>query len=171
MTFGQTMSKGELREKLLSDRDARIVAFMKQNRSVAAIAALEGLEIDYCRKAVNGLKKSHVPDYQPISNDRGHKFADDSRQFRNNLSNLVADYRNRPDKHYLDLCHELGLTQSQQVLATEKGGQHDFTLSQLERLAEQLDMSFPRLLLTALIDGYAAEDKEKLRKVLEFLNF
>lgn len=160
---GQEASRGEQRKSLLDARDKRILQFMQEQRPVAAIAELEGLEPDYCRKATRRLAAEHGVDYQPVKGVRLTPLGDASREFRNRLANFLYKYCNAPRRHPLEVCQATGLTQAQQVDAT-MGAKHDFKLSQLERLAEAREEPFKLMMLRALLTP------EEYTKVMGCLN-
>lgn len=159
----ETTPKGEQRKALLRERDDRIKTFMSQQRPIAAIAELEGLAEDYTRKAVRRLAVEHGIDYQPISESTPVGVTEASRTFRNNLANVLAKYRAEPGRHQLEVARETGLTQAQQVAATQRPNDHNWTLGQMERTALATDQDFTPMMLRALL---SAEQYEKVRRCL-----
>ncbi|WP_156930363.1 hypothetical protein [Sphingomonas jaspsi] len=147
----------------MDERDERIITAMRQGRPVAAIAELEGLEPDYCRKATRRLAAEYGIEYTPDPQSTPPRLSDASRTFRNNMANVVYDYRNAPGRHQLEVSRDTGLTQAQQLLASQRGGQHDFRLSQLERLAASTGQDFTVMMLRNLL---SAEQFEKVRRCL-----
>lgn len=162
---GTDQSRGDRRKALLTERDERIIEFMEQRRSVAVIAELEGIETDYCRKATRRLAETHGikynPDKEPVP---AGLLTDASRVFRRNMANILYDYRNAPGRHPLEVCRDTGLTQFQQTIAAERGGQHDLKLSQLERIASATDKPFRTMMLRALLS------KDEYQKVIKCLS-
>lgn len=163
---GETLgvvTRGEQRKKLLRERDERIVSFMNLRRPVAAIAELEGLPEDYCRKAVNKLAVEHGIDYQPISDTSSVGLTESSRTFRNNMANVLARHREQPGRHQLEVARDTGLTQTQQIAATQRPNDHNWTLAQLERTARMTGKEFTPMMLRALL---TPEQYEKVRRCL-----
>lgn len=171
------VSRGAQRKTLLQERDDRIVEFMQQNRPVAVIAELEGLEEFYCRKATRRLAEERGIEYQP-DKDSGHAglMNEASRALRSNLANILHDYRNKPGRHPLEVARDTGLTQAQQVQATERGGRHDWKISQLERLAQTTGLDFNRLLViaafkpTSINEKVREQEEIRYRRILACLN-
>jgi transposase-like protein len=164
------VSRGVQRKVLLEERDEAIVAFMERGRPVAAIAELLGLEENYCRKATRRLAEERGLDYKPVKEPPTALLSEASRRLRNNLANLLYDYRNKPGRHQLEVARDTGLTQAQQILATERGGQHNFKLSELERVATATGQDFTRMLIVALLKGTTEADQLRLKRVLACLS-
>ena len=156
-------TRGEQRKQLLQERDDRIVEFMRQNRPIAAIAELEGLAEDYARKAVKRLEAQHGIDYKPQSEPAPVGVTEDSRLLRNHLANVLARYRDEPGRHQLEVCTATGLTQAQQVAATQRPNDHNWTLAQMERTARATGQDFTPMMLRALL---TRDQYEKVRKCL-----
>lgn len=148
MNFGT--GRGEQRQKLLEERDDRIAEFMRQKRSVASIAKLEGLEELYARKAINRIAAERGIEYDPDKEVPGGLLTDQSREYRSRLANMIYDYRSK--NHPIQVARDIGLTQAQQLHATERGGRHDASISTIERLAaargENFTVTQLKLLLT-----------------------
>lgn len=149
---GSEVSRGEQRKQLLNERDERIIKFMHEQLPVANIAELEGLEEDYTRKATRRLAVEHDIDYKPVKNQNGAGLLTEAtRYFRNNIANRLYALRNKPGQHPLAVARDTGLTQAQQVAASERGGLHDYKLSQLERIAAMSGDDFKLMMLKALL--------------------
>ena len=145
------LSRGDQRKRLLAERDERIVTFMRQQRSIAVIAELEGLEPEYCRKACRRLAVDHDIDYKPTSESSPAGLTDASRRFRSGMGDMLYRYREVPGRHQLEVSRETGLTQAQQVRATQRPNDHDWTLGQLERFAGASGQDFTHMMLRALL--------------------
>lgn len=158
-------NRGEQRKQLLQERDDRIAVFMEQGRAVAVIAELEGLEPDYCRKATRRIAEERSIEYSPEKEPvpRG-LLSDASRRFRNNVANEVYKLRETPGRHPLEISRDTGLTQFQIGIAIDKGGLHDYKLSQLERIAAASNDNFTNMMLKALLTP------EQFDKVARCLN-
>jgi hypothetical protein len=154
----------------LSERDERIIEFMRQGRPVAVIAELEGLEPDYCRKATRRLSADYCIDYNPDREPVTSLLGEASRRFRNNIANVLYQFRNKPCQHPLAVARDTGLTQAQQILASERGGRHNFKLTELERLAVATEQDFTRMMIIALLKGTTEADQLRLQRVLACLN-
>lgn len=168
MTSG---SKGAQRDQLLEQRDFRLVEFMKQGRSIRAIATLEGLESDYTGKLCHSLAKQHNIDYHPEGKRKQHEntvppgLSDRTNGFRRRAANAFYLWVVRSKKHFLEICRETGLTQANQRTATKTHGPHDWKLSQLDRWSEAMGVPFEELILDLTFDPEtAARMKACLRK-------
>lgn len=137
---------------------------MRQARPVAAIAEVIGLAPDQTRKIITRLKKELGLEYKPPRLQPRILFTDQSREFRNSLGNMLYGYRERSRKHPTEIAMELGLLISQQKKATERGGQHDWKISEIERLAAARGESFKQAGLRALLT------KEEYQIVAKCLN-
>lgn len=156
-------TRGEQRKVLLRERDERIVSFMRQQRPVAAIAELEGLAEDYTRKAVKRLGDEHGIDYQPIAEPTAVGITEASRAFRNTMANILARHRSVPGRHQLEVARDTGLTQAEQVSATQRPNDHNWTLAQLERTARATGQDFTPMILRAVL---TPAQFEKVRRCL-----
>lgn len=143
---------------------------MKDNTTIAAIAIAVGLKTDYCRKQTGRLAASENIDYKPIPNAAPAVLTVVSSKFRNNMANLIYDLRNARGAHQLAIARETGLTQSQQILASENGGKHDYSLSQLERISVASAREFNKMMIIAMFDGYSDEDKALTKRMLACMN-
>lgn len=166
---GSDVTRGEQRKQLLAERDERIITFMRQNRPIEAIAKIEGLAADYCRKATRRLATEHSIDYSPAKEAAPSLLGEATRRFRNNLANVLYIFRNKPGQHPLAVAKTTGLTQAQQILAEERGGQHDYALSELERLAAATEQDFTRMMIIALLKGPTEAEQTRLKKVLALI--
>lgn len=159
------VTRGEQRRQLLNERDDRIAQFMKEGLSVAHIAELEGLTVDRTRKETTRISREREIDYNPPKNQTTPVvLTDASRALRNRLADVVYRIRNKPGQHPLAIARETGLTQEQQKLACERGGQVDMKISQLERIAVADGQDFTRMMLKSLLSP------EEYQKVIKCLN-
>lgn len=172
MTFGverpnqqSELSRGAQRKSLLELRDDKIAELMERRRPVNAIAKIIGMEPVQCRKAVHRIAEERGVDYQPIKEPviKG-VLTDASRRFRNNLASILYSLREAPGAHPLEISLNTGLTQAQVAAAIDKGGLHDFRLSELERVATLHKTDFTNLVLKAVLSP------EQYEKVVRCLN-
>lgn len=123
----------------LSERDARIVQMMELGRPVRTIAQAEGLEHDYCRKICVKLSAANGIDYNP---EKIHKrpemsilgLTDNTRRLRSYLADKLYDLGDDPRV----IAKQIGMTLRSQKYARQRPFRHDWTLSQIERLAGAL---------------------------------
>lgn len=159
MTSGK---KGSQRDQLLAERDSRLVEMMKQGRPVKAIAELEGLEADYTGKLCAALAKRHGINYHPEGKRQQHPNAlpaglsDRTNGFRRRAATAFYLWALKTKKHPLELCRATGLTQAAQRTATKAHGPFNWHLSQLDRWAEAMGVSFEELILDLTFDPETA---------------
>lgn len=139
-------------EKLkINDRDERILQMIVLGRPVRAIAQLEGLDHDYCRKICTRLAKQNGVEYKP---DRVYKrsematvgLTDATRRMRSHLGDRLYDLGD--DSR--EVARAVGMTIRCLKYAKQRPFKHDWSLSQIERLASALDKDVHTLLCEAL---------------------
>ena len=145
---GQVRSENKLRQ---NERDARIIQMMELGRPVRTIAQLEGLEHDYCRKICMRLVASSGIEYTP---ERVYKrlemttvgLTEKTRRLRSYLADKLYDLGDNPRV----IAKQIGMTLRCQKYAKQRPFRHDWTLSQIERLAEALETDAITLMKEAL---------------------
>lgn len=164
MTSGK---KGSQCEQLLSERNSRLVALMKQGRPIRAIAELEGLEPDYTGKVCANLAKQHGLTYKPEGKRQQHPNAlpvglsDRTAGFRRRASTRFELWAVRTKKHPLELCRDTGLTRTAQRAATKPHGPFNWHLSHLDRWCEAMGVTFEELILDLTFDPETAARMKK----------
>jgi len=144
--------RGDQRAKLLTERDNRLAEFMRQQRPIAAIAELEGLEADYCRKRCRVVAAERGIVYKPPrprpedKAENMYGLSDESKAFRVGLGEILYKHR-ESGQHQLDVARDIGLIQAAQVRATQRPFNHNWTISQIERLAVAVGRPFKEVLL------------------------
>lgn len=137
----------------LNPDEEQIVMMMKLGRPVRTIAQLTGNAHDYCRRICVRLAQSEGITYTPDNIMNRAEIApvgitEASRRFRSRLSDklhlLGTDYR--------AVASLIGMTRRCQKYARQRPFNHDWTLSQIERLAAALDMDFAQLMREAMHD-------------------
>lgn len=135
----------------LSERDELIIQMMELGRPVRNIAQLIGIEHDYCRKICAKLSTKAGFEYKPITPYKRTEMTsvgitEATRRFRGVLG----------DKLYLlgndgrQVAKLIGMTIRCQKAARQRPFNHDWTLSQIERLAAALGTDFATLMREAL---------------------
>lgn len=145
-------SSAALRRQKLDEREAYILDLVKENTPLASIAKLTGTNQDYCGDLIEKLVKEYGLTYAPAkpgTEDMPVGVTSDSHTFRNNLAPLVYDLRETD--HHLQIARDTGLLNIAQRRASSRPHNHDWTLSQLERLARRLDIPFKEMMLKALL--------------------
>lgn len=131
-------------------RDERIVEMMRRGRPVRAIAQMEGLEADYCRKICKSLAAREGFEYNPAKVTRSDMsfvgLTEASRGFRRYLGDKLHKLGDDPRR----VARLVGMTQRCRKYAMERPFNHDWTLTQIERLAAALEMDFADLMREAM---------------------
>lgn len=146
----------------LISRDQRIISMMKLGRPVRIIAALEGIEHDYARKLCMRLAKEEGLDYAPDNKlVRAETppvgITDSSRSTRR----FLADKLCLLGTDYQDIAKQVGITLRSQKYARQRPFNHDWTMSQIERLAAALNTDFLSLMQEASNAG-VFQDRTKV---------
>jgi hypothetical protein len=148
-TTDKNQSRGAQRAQLLHERDENIIRFMQAQRPVAAIAEFEGLAHDYCAKLCRRLADANGIDYNPertrVPTTTLGKL---SEQLRGKLGGYLKDLKQ--SHHSLEITRELGLKQMEQKRAEVRPYNHNWTLAQMERLAQLRGETLTDLLVNAL---------------------
>lgn len=160
MTSGT--SRGAQRDELLTERDSRLLEMMKQGRPIRAMAKLEGLEPDYAGKICAGLAKQHGIDYHPEGKRQQHKNAlppglsDRTSGFRRRAATALYLWVLRSKRHPLEVCRDTGLSQAGQRAACLAHGPYDWSLSELDRWSQAMNVTFEELILDLTFDEQTA---------------
>lgn len=155
--------RGAQRDKLLEERDARIVEQMKRGASIRSIAILEGLEPDYTGKICARLADQHNIDYHPEGKRQQHDnvvppgLSTLTEKFRRSAATKLYLWKITNKKHFLEVCRDTGLTQAAQRTAEKAHGPFDWRLSQLDRWATAMGVPFEDLMLELMFDPATAE--------------
>jgi hypothetical protein len=142
-------------------RKERILAYMTQDPPVplAQIRLMEGMHDRACRQVVKEIEAEHGLSYM----NEGSKAPKDAMPFglsssTNRLRGRLADHlyqlRNRGNNHDQfgrnQVAPKVGLNNRQQLKAEQTPFAHDWTLSQIERLARELGEDPREFLLKCL---------------------
>ena len=156
------IEKGAQRDELLAERDARIIEQMKRGVPIRSIAIAEGLEADYAGKICARLADQHAVNYQPEGKRQAHENAvplglsELTNRFRRNAATKLYLWKINHKKHFLEVCRDTGLTQAAQRSAEKAHGPYDWHLSQLDRWATAMGVSFEDLMLELMFDPATA---------------
>lgn len=134
-----------------SERNARIIQMMELGRPVRAIAQAEGLEHDYCRKICVKLSAEAGIEYNPKKVYSRLEMTtigltENTRRLRSFLADKLYELGDDPRV----VAKQIGMTLRCQKYARQRPFRHDWTLSQIERLAEHLGTDAVTLLGDAL---------------------
>ena len=143
------------------EREERLVQFITEGRSVSVVAVLEGLEHDYAYKLLmkvakdKGLvyqaRRTHNPGAMPVVG-----LTTASQPLRARLGDHLYKLQGKPP----EIARATGVSVKGQRYARDRPFNYDWSLSQIERLAEASGMSFRALMLAALL---APEEYEKVK--------
>lgn len=140
-------SKGDVRLEVREERNQRAIDMLKQGRPVPAICKILGMEKETGRRICNDLIEKHGIDYQPQSFEE--KLPADTHLLRHNLS--TALYNHREINHWGLISMQTGLTNRQQHQAIDRPYTHDWSISQISRLANAQGEDFKVFMLKALL--------------------
>ncbi|MET0375913.1 MAG: hypothetical protein ABW128_16865 [Rhizorhabdus sp.] len=121
-----------------------MVEHIRNNLTAREIAAREGLEMDYaCRERARILKKEGItpnkrPRLSPAEREKvlPYGLGRGTQALRGRLGTVIDDRNRRfPDETPIDLAGKIGLTETCQRLSHTNSSGVDWTLSQIERLA------------------------------------
>lgn len=150
------MTKDE-RSSALDRRKDRIVKLVRQKKTVKEICDILGLDPEnepkyLINKALEGTgmkAAAGVPEnWKPVGLKGGNS------NFCTNLRFALERLLDKHKQDYIAVAEITGLTQAQQKKAVSKN-QHDWTLSQIQRLADGLGESFPELVAKCNSGKYA----------------
>jgi hypothetical protein len=137
---------------------------MQERVPIANIAALEGIDDDYARKATRRLAAAYGVEYTPTKKENDLALLTEaSAAFRRRIADVVYRIRNKPGAHPIDIAHATGLSQEEQKLANERGGAVNLKLSQLERIAAADGQDFKSMVLWAVL---SPEEYQKVSRCL-----
>jgi hypothetical protein len=150
------------RDDALARRKARIAEYLRQGKTTLEICDLEGLdpanEPRRIRKEVaeplglTVVTSGTAPPPQAL--------LDIDRVLRYHLASHLDTLRGK--HHYIDVGHMLGMTNKEQLRALrDRGYIHDWTLSQIQRLAVACDMNIHEMLANIMGDGPVDFRKKK----------
>jgi hypothetical protein len=143
---------------LIEQRSANILEHIKQGKTAEQIADAEGITADDARKLRLQLAKKHDVRI-PKAHRAGFRAIglDDERSgFRVRLGYQLQYLRD--EHHPVAVSKMTGLTQAEQRDAVDPRKGHNWTLGQIQRLAEARGVSFEQMIVTAMTKdgvGYA----------------
>lgn len=135
------------RGEAIARRKARILEHLRQGKTSGEICDLEGLDPANEPKRM----KREVADPAGVSINPGKNTAlpvgllDIDRLIRKNLRDKLDDLRY--NHHYVDISHMIGLTNIEQQRALKDPYTHNWTLSQIQRLAAAHGMTFEEMMI------------------------
>lgn len=154
---------GEREKRLRLERDQRLRQFISENRPVAAIAKLEGIEFSYAKILIRELVSKEGLAYKPEriacrGTAQIHGLTDASRRFRAKL----GDYLHSLGGDHREVALKTGVMFRSQRYAKDRPFNYDWSLSSMERLADAADVPFRSMMLEALL---TPEEVTKARKI------
>lgn len=133
----------------LRERELRIIEHARQGRTMTEIVDIEGLDAGNVKHWHRIIRDAGVT----IEKSRASKppigLKKENERFRFNLGRSLVRIR---DVHpQVDVSRMVGMTGTQCLEATEKKT-HDWTVSQIQRLAEAQGMSFQEMVINAFTE-------------------
>lgn len=141
----------ETATKDIQSREERIVELLNRGVPFPQIAQIEGLDIHYATRLCRQIAKKHGISHTPNkrrSPNPPEGMTDASASFRTKLGTKLILLKNQFSTR--ELAKKTGLNARAQKRATD-GSHHDWTISQLERLAGTLGISFKELVVSTLL--------------------
>jgi len=140
----------------IARRKARIAGHLRAGKTVGEICDLEGLDPANEPKRM----RKEVAEPEGLAITPGHNtqppvgLLEIPRHMRYNLAKLLRDLRD--EHHYVDVAHMIGLTNIEQARADKAPYTHNWTLSQIQRLAAASGKTFEEV-LTYMHTPYEAD--------------
>jgi hypothetical protein len=155
------MSIAAHRAKLIQERRERFIGYINDGLSVRSIAQREGFEEDYVKKLRHQIAAQEgLTINEGISDAVPFGFTKSGDRFRARMGDLVHEMLNKRGRHPMELARDFGLTQTQQRTAAETPFHHNWTMSQLERLAAHEGVSFTQFMLNKMRPAAFAPKEE-----------
>lgn len=145
----------------IARRNARVAEHIRQGKTSGEICDVEGLDPANEPKRM----KKDVADPAGLTITAGRNTAlplglmDIERQFRVNLKTKLNELRDH--NHYIDVAHMVGMTNVEQHRAVTSPFTHNWTLSQMQRLAAALGLTFEEVLHFCLTNGPPVDFRKK----------
>jgi len=143
----------------LARRKVRLADHLRAGRTVGEICDIEGLDPSNEPKRM----KREVADPLGLTITGGHNtkmplgLTTIERHMRLNLGNQVRLLRD--DNHYIEVSRLIGLTNVEQRRAID--GKHNWTLAQMQRLADATSTSFEEIIRNVLLKPAIADFRLK----------
>lgn len=138
------MSKNQ--HTLLAEQEARIVTYIQEGLTSIEIALREGMSVDEAGKKRKEIKAKHGVSSgkrKPVESLQYGLTHEASGSFRSRLGDHL--YRLRLKHHPLEVALITGMTLAEQRRACVRPFNHDWTISQQERLAAALNIKMEDL--------------------------
>ena len=140
------------KDELLAERRTRMLGYIKDGMTADQIADIEGLDLVRARKERKAVADTHGLSTPP--NKRAGftpvGFTAPNRGMRTFLGYKLSDLTTKHKGDKILIARLTGLTQSEQRQAVKASVGHNWTLAQIQRLADALDIPFEELMRYAL---------------------
>lgn len=153
------------RARVLEDRETSVIQLLTEGVPIANIAELEGVDLSVMTRFCRGLITKHSIDYVPIGRAREMQtpgITDASVKLRNHLGSYIGEMRDHQRLTEAEVGRLTGLPARAQQRARNRS-KHNWTISQMERLAEATNQPFMDVLLRGM---FSAEDLPHIIKTL-----
>lgn len=133
------------------EREDRLAQFIEERRPVCAVALLEGINHDYAYKLLMKISKERGLDYRPrrvvpTGLETIPGLTDATQQLRAKLGDMLYTLKEQK----VAIARTVGVPSKSQPIARDRPFNYDWSLSQIERLAEACGTDFRTLLLQVL---------------------
>ena len=141
------------RSRLLGEREARVVELLEKGVPMTNIAIIEGVEVNCMWRECRKIIKKHGIVYEPKTGAKTEAppgMTGDSAQMRSSLGTLIYKMSAIMIMSEIEIAKATGLPARCQGRA-KNGSFHDWTISQMERLAASTGQGFKELLIRSLL--------------------
>lgn len=164
------MAQREECDAYYEERRARIVQYITAGAPIGTIAQIEGMDYDNCRKLCLQIAREDNLAYRPEDRQGAPIYAlgidERNAELRRRLGDTLYGYvapTPRTQRNPSMVGRATGIPPREQRRAWEKPFSHDWTISEITRLAESLGEQFTPFMLRHLLKP---EQYEKVSRVL-----
>ncbi len=155
-----------------AERRERIIEFIKEQLPIINIAQIEGMDFDNCRKLCMQIAREDGLPYEPEHRQAAPVYPcgidQGNAELRRRLGDTLYGYvapTPRTQRNPSMVGRAVGIAPRQQRRAWEKPFSHDWSISQMNRLAGTLGEDFTPFVLRHLL---RPEQYEKVARVLGY---
>lgn len=154
------VTSGKTRDDLRLEREDRLETFIRQKRPVRAVAALEGIDHHYALRLLRQVARDRGLEFQPRRVPNPGKepilgLTEASKILRSRLGDTLYSL----DLSRAEAALKIGIGAKAYDRARDTPFNHDWSLSQIERLAQEADVPLKMLFLRILLT------REELKKL------
>lgn len=143
------------------EREERLIEFIKRGHAASEVAEFIGVDRDYAYKLMSRTAKKHGLEFHArrvTGNRLTYGLTDESRPLRARLGDHLYKLNLNPT----DTARVVGVTAKAQKQARDRPFNHDWTLSQIERLSRECGLTFREVIISAIL---TPEELQQVKKV------